>query len=79
VGLLLALGQGGEGGEPAPSLVALFTFVARDPITGRAMRVNQLAPGTPAETEGFAQRQAVAEQRKAARAAAAAAPPAGGA
>lgn len=69
-----AAAQGDSGEEPAPSLVALFTFVARDPVTGRAMRVNQLSPGTQQERERFAQRQCIAEQRKAARAAAAAAP-----
>ena len=50
-----------------PSLVALFTFVARDPVTGRAMPVNRLAPTTDLERARFADRQDVADKRRAAR------------
>lgn len=65
-------GDGREGADP--SVVALFTFVARDPVTGKAMRINRLAPGTELERARFAERQAVADARKAARKAAAETP-----
>ena len=47
--------------------MALFTFVARDPVTGSAMRVNRLAPSTDLEVARFADRQDVADARRAAR------------
>ena len=61
--------QGGGASEEhaEPSLVALFTFVARDPVTGSAMRVNRLAPTTDLERARFADRQDVADARRAAR------------
>jgi len=31
-----------QGETDEPSLVALFTFVARDPVTGKAMAINSL-------------------------------------
>lgn len=63
-----------------PSITALVTFVARDPATGSATRVNPLVPTTDEERRWYAERKEVARARKAARAAAAAAPdgPAGG-
>ena len=50
--------------------MALFTFVARDPVTGSAMRVNRLAPTTGLERARFAERQDIADKRRAARRAA---------
>ena len=52
------------------SLVALFTFVARDPVTQRALAINPLLPGSAADTALFAQRQHIADERRAARQAA---------
>lgn len=40
-------------------LVALFTFVARDALTGRAHAVNPVVPATSADRAMFDQRQAV--------------------
>ena len=56
-----------DGSEKQPSLVALFTFVARDPISQRAMKINPLAPSTPLQKQRFAERQQVADRRKEAR------------
>eukprot|EP00198_Chlamydomonas_reinhardtii_P000778 XP_001690113.1 thioesterase-like protein [Chlamydomonas reinhardtii] len=53
--------------EPAPSLEALFSFVHLDPATRKASPVVQLAPQTPEQQAAFAERQAVADARKAAR------------
>ena len=53
--------------------MALFTFVARDPLTGKAMRINSLQPATDSDRAHFAERQEVAQQRRAARKAASAA------
>lgn len=50
-----------------PSLTALFTFVARDPVTKRAMAINQLVPQSPEEIDAFAERKRIADARKAAR------------
>ncbi|KAK9809579.1 hypothetical protein WJX73_004048 [Symbiochloris irregularis] len=50
-----------------PSLVALFTFVARDPVTKKSTRINPLDPRMPREKELFAERQQKADARKAAR------------
>lgn len=36
-------------GEPGPSLRAVFTFVARDPVTGGAVRVPPLMCETDAD------------------------------
>lgn len=47
--------------------MALFTFVARDPLTGKAMAINSLQPATEADRAHFAERQEVAQQRRAAR------------
>lgn len=55
------------GGEHEPSLTALFTFVARDPVTNRAMAINQLVPRSQEDAAAFAERQEVATARKAAR------------
>eukprot|EP00884_Botryococcus_braunii_P007169 jgi/Botrbrau1/16453/Bobra.0142s0049.1 len=49
------------------SLAALFTFVARDPVTGQAMPVNPLVPGNPEEEALFRERQQIAELRRAER------------
>jgi acyl-coenzyme A thioesterase 9 len=54
-------------GTSDPSLVALFTFVARDPSTKRAARVNPVLPGTDLEKTWFLERQQLAAARKAAR------------
>ena len=53
--------------ESEPSLVALFTFVARHPLTQKSTQLNPLKPQTPKEKQLFAERQAVADARKAAR------------
>lgn len=42
-------------GEDSVALIANFTFVARDSKTGRAARVNQLAPETEEEKKLFAE------------------------
>lgn len=64
----------GQTHRDAPSITALVTFVARDPATGRATRVNPLVPDTDEQRRWYAERQEVARARKAARAAASAAP-----
>lgn len=51
----------------SPSLVALFTFVARDPVTNKATQVNPVDPQTEADKASFAERQQVADDRKAQR------------
>ena len=56
-----------QGETDEPSLVALFTFVARDPLTGRAMAINSLDPATETDRARFADRQQIAQQRRAAR------------
>lgn len=56
-----------DGSEQEPSLVALFTFVARDPISQRAMKINPLAPSTPLQKQRFTERQQVSDRRKEAR------------
>ena len=61
-----------------PSLVALFTFVARDSVTRKAIRVNPVDPNTEADRALFDERQRVADDRRAQRAARPA-PPAPGA
>ena len=66
-----------QGETHEPSLVALFTFVARDPVTGKAMAINSLQPATGSDRAHFAERQEIAQQRRAARKAASAALPAG--
>ncbi|KAL0026597.1 hypothetical protein WJX77_009204 [Trebouxia sp. C0004] len=50
-----------------PSLVALFTFVARHPLTKKSTQLNALKPQTAEENQQFEERQAVADARKAAR------------
>ncbi len=57
--------------------MALFTFVARDPLTGKAMAINSLQPATDSDRQHFAERQQVAQQRRAARKGASAAVSAG--
>jgi acyl-coenzyme A thioesterase 9 len=54
-------------GTSDPSLVALFTFVARDPSTKHAARVNPVLPGTDLEKMWFLERQQLAAARRAAR------------
>jgi hypothetical protein len=56
-----------EGDQQHASLTALFTFVARDPVTKRSMPINPIQPQTPDEVALFQERQAVADVRKAAR------------
>ena len=46
---------------------ALFSFVARDPKTLKAVEVNPLEPATDADRRIFEERQEVAQMRKAAR------------
>ena len=53
-----------------PVMAALFTFVARDPLTERSRKVNPLKPRSQEEFDTFQARQAVATRRKALRAAA---------
>ena len=60
-----------QGETDEPSLVALFTFMARDPLTGRAMAINSLDPATETDRARFAEGQQIAQQRQAARKAAA--------
>ena len=55
------------GDDEHANLTALFTFVARDPVTKRSMPINPLQPQTPEEVALFRERQAVADARKAAR------------
>lgn len=50
-----------------PSLVALFTFVARNPLTQKSTQLNPLQPQTAEETQLFQERQQVADARRAAR------------
>ena len=65
-----------QGETSEPSLVALFTFVARDPLTGKAMAINSLQPDTDTDRALFAERQRIADQRRAVRKAASAPLPA---
>lgn len=58
--------------QDEPSLVALFTFVARHPLTHKSTQLNPLQPQTPEEKQLFQDRQQVADARKAARNASAA-------
>ena len=55
------------GDDEHANLTALFTFVARDPVTKRSMAINPLQPQTAEEVALFQERQAVADARKAAR------------
>lgn len=64
--------------EEDTSLVALFTFVAREPLTQKAMAINPVAPSSQLERQRFAERQRVADARRAARKAANALPSTGG-
>lgn len=50
-----------------PSLVSLFTFVARDLQTLKAVPINPLQPSTSEEVQLFNERQAVADSRRLAR------------
>jgi hypothetical protein len=45
----------------------MFTFVARDPLTRKSMAVNPLQPQTAEQRQLFAERQRVADERRAAR------------
>lgn len=58
--------------QDEPSLVALFTFVARNPLTQKSTQLNPLQPQTQEEKQLFQERQQVADARKAARNASAA-------
>jgi hypothetical protein len=53
-----------------PSIIALFTFVARDPTTEKATRINPLIPQTSEQKQWFDERAQAAAARKAARKAA---------
>ena len=53
-----------------PSIVALVTFVARDPVTQKATKINPLVPQTSEQKQWFEERAAAAQARKAARKAA---------
>lgn len=46
------------------NLVAMFTFVARDAITGKSTSINPLEPVTEEEKAIFNERQAVYDARK---------------
>lgn len=52
--------------------MALFTFVARNPLTQKSTQLNPLQPQTAEEKQLFQERQQVADARKAARSASAA-------
>lgn len=56
-----------QDGCPDASLTALFTFVARDPLTRKSMAVNPLRPQTLEQRQLFAERQRIADERRAAR------------
>ena len=58
--------------QDEPSLVALFTFVGRNPLTQKSTQLNPVQPQTPEEKQLFQERQQVADARKAARNASAA-------
>lgn len=53
-----------------PSITALFTFVARDPATQQATKINPVVPQTSEQKHWFEERAAAAKARKAARKAA---------
>ena len=48
-------------------MVALFTFVARHPLTKKATQLNKLQPETAEQEVWFEERQLVADARRAAR------------
>ena len=50
--------------------MALFTFVARDPLSQKAVAINPLRPSSEADRALFANRQRIADERRAARRAA---------
>ena len=50
-----------------PSLVALFTFVARHPVTKQSAQINPVQPQTSEEHQLFQERQQVADSRRQAR------------
>jgi acyl-coenzyme A thioesterase 9 len=56
-----------QAGSADLSLVALFTFVALDPVTKKAAKVNAVQPRTDQEMTWFLERQQLAAARKAAR------------
>ncbi|KAI7836665.1 hypothetical protein COHA_009441 [Chlorella ohadii] len=60
--LAIELEQAGQ-----QQLSALFTFVAREPLTGAPCRIPSVLPQTPEDQALFAERQAVNAARKAAR------------
>ena len=62
-----------QGCGKEPSLVALFTFVARHPLTQKSTQLNTLKPHTSEEKLLFEERQKVADSRRAARSASASA------
>lgn len=53
-----------------PNIIALFTFVARDPTTQKATKINKLVPQTSEQQIWFDERAQAAHARKAARKAA---------
>ena len=50
--------------------MALFTFVARDPLSQKAVAINPLRPSSEADRALFAERKRIADERRAARRAA---------
>ena len=58
-----------QAGCTEPNLVAMFTFVARDPRTRKATPVNPLTPQTDQERAWYEERKLLAAQRRAARSA----------
>ena len=64
--LLIEVTQG-EDENALPNISALFTFVARDAMTGKAHRINPVQPIDEQGKQLFAQRQAIADARKAER------------
>jgi acyl-coenzyme A thioesterase 9 len=53
--------------KAAPNISALFTFVARDPITGKAHQISPVAPEDDTGKALFAKRQAISDARRAER------------
>ena len=58
-----------QGGYDTPSISALFTFVARDLLSGKATEINPLVPQTPEQEALQKERHDINLSRKAQRAA----------
>mmetsp|Transcript_22483 Transcript_22483/g.54939 ORF Transcript_22483/g.54939 Transcript_22483/m.54939 type:complete len:343 (+) Transcript_22483:30-1058(+) len=62
------IGSGEDDNEALPALVANFTYVARDPMTGKSAPVNKLTPETEEEKRLFSIAECRTRERKAHRA-----------